>query len=33
LKDFLPVLETDEEIKKVGLEVKEWASKFGMPGL
>ncbi len=33
LKDFLPVIETDEEIKQVGEEVKAFASKYSIPGI
>jgi len=33
LKDFLPALETDEEIKQVGEEVKAFASKYSIPGI
>jgi len=33
LKDFIPALEEDEELKNVAEEVKAFASKFSIPGL
>ena len=33
LKDFLPALELDEEIKLVGEEVKAFSSKYSIPGI
>eukprot|EP00347_Sterkiella_histriomuscorum_P008940 403343157 len=33
LKDFLPALETDEEIRALGDEVKAFSSKFSIPGI
>jgi len=33
LKDFLPELENDEEIKEVAKQVKEFSKNFPMPGL
>jgi len=33
LKDFLPALDTDEEIKAVGEQVKAFASKYSIPGV
>lgn len=33
LKDFIPAIEDDEEVKKVGDEVKAFASKFSIPGI
>ncbi len=33
LKDFLPALEADEEIKQVASEVKAFSSKFSIPGI
>jgi glycine hydroxymethyltransferase len=33
LKDFLPAIEADEEIKQVGEEVKAFASKYSIPGI
>ena len=33
LKDFLPAIESDEEIKQVGEEVKAFASKYSIPGI
>lgn len=33
LKDFLPALEEDEEIKAVGEQVKAFASKYSIPGI
>jgi glycine hydroxymethyltransferase len=33
LKDFLPALDADEEIKQVGEEVKAFASKYSIPGI
>ncbi len=33
LKDFLPALDADEEIKQVGEEVKAFASKYSIPGV
>lgn len=33
LKDFLPAIENDEELKALGEKVKEFASKFGLPGI
>ena len=33
LKDFLPALDTDDEIKQVAEEVKAWASKYSIPGI
>jgi len=32
LKNFLPVIETNEELKHLKKEVEEWAGKFPMPG-
>lgn len=33
LKDFLPALDSDEEIKQIGEEVKAFASKYSIPGI
>jgi glycine hydroxymethyltransferase len=33
LKDFLPALDSDEEIKQVSEEVKAFASKYSIPGV
>ena len=33
LKDFLPALDTDEEIKAVAEQVKAFASKYSIPGV
>ena len=33
LKDFLPAITDDEEVKKVAEEVKAYASKFSIPGI
>jgi len=33
LKDFLPALEVDEEIRALAEEVKAFASKFSIPGI
>jgi glycine hydroxymethyltransferase len=33
LKDFMPVLESDEEIIKIGKEVEEFATQFYLPGI
>lgn len=33
LKDFLPALDEDEEIKAVAEEVKAFASKYSIPGI
>ena len=33
LKDFLPALDADEEIKQVAEEVKAFASKYSIPGI
>lgn len=33
LKDFLPALDEDEEIKQVGEEVKAFASRYSIPGI
>ena len=33
LKDFLPALDDDEEIKVLSEEVKAFASKFSIPGI
>lgn len=33
LKDFLPALEEDEEIKQVGEEVKAFSTRFSIPGI
>lgn len=33
LKDFLPAIENDEEIKKLGDEVKAFSTKFSIPGI
>jgi glycine hydroxymethyltransferase len=33
LKDFIPALEEEEELKKYGEEVKAFASQFSIPGV
>jgi glycine hydroxymethyltransferase len=33
LKDFLPALDEDEEIKQVAEEVKAFSSKYSIPGI
>ena len=33
LVDFAKALETDEEVKEMGNEVKTWASTFSIPGV
>jgi glycine hydroxymethyltransferase len=33
LKDFIPALETDEELKQVAEQVKAYSSQFSIPGI
>lgn len=33
LKDFLPALDEDEEIKEVAEQVKAYSSQFSIPGI
>lgn len=33
LKDFIPALDEDEELKALGEEVKAFSSKFSIPGV
>lgn len=33
LKDFIPAIADDEEVKKVAEEVKAFASRFSIPGI
>lgn len=33
LKDFIPALDDDEEIVRLGEEVKAFSAKYSMPGL
>jgi len=33
LKDFLPALDTDEELKAVAEEVRAYSSQFSIPGI
>ncbi len=33
LKDFLPALENDEELKKLAEEVKAFSRQFSIPGI
>ena len=33
LKDFIPAIESDEDIKKLGEEVKAFSKKFSIPGI